>query len=255
MPRHAHGVTKISLLLAGGLEERARRREWRPPVCGLAIKPAGLDHTDRFSPRGARLFSIQMDSTFIEQLGTDRRALESYDWIPCGPWTKSAIEAYRSFREVVSSEGTAVGGRDVTHCAATPQRSHLEANLYDLVASLSGAGLRNEPSGREPRWLTTVWDRLHDECHAGVCVRHLAQDVGVHPVHLARIFRRRFCCTIAEYVRRLRTERAAALLATSDLPIATIANETGFADQPHLTRVFKAVTGVTPLTYRRLARG
>jgi AraC-like DNA-binding protein len=32
----------------------------------------------------------------------------------------------------------------------------------------------------------------------------------------------------------------------------TIATQAGFADQAHLTRVFRRMTGTTPTTYRRL---
>jgi len=254
MPRHAHGVTKISLLLAGGLEERTRRKEWMPPVCGLVIKPAGLDHMDRFSPHGARLFSIQMEAVFVNRLGPHGRALESYNWIPTGLWTRSALLMYRLFREAAPERPPSAAADDPQRLTSSSAQSQLESTLYDLIAALPGARAGVDQPGPEPRWLKGVRDRLHDELRAGTSARHLANDVGVHPVHLARVFRRRFGCTIAEYVRRLRAEHAAALLASTDLPIAAVADETGFADQPHLNRTFKALTGVTPLAYRRLAR-
>jgi AraC family transcriptional regulator len=72
----------------------------------------------------------------------------------------------------------------------------------------------------------------------------------VHPVHLAREFRRFEHCTIGEYVRRLRIEQACRRLTHSTDPIAAIAAEAGFADQSHFARTFKRVVGMSPVQFR-----
>ena len=83
----------------------------------------------------------------------------------------------------------------------------------------------------------------------------LAAGVGVHPVTLARAFRRTFGCTIGEYLRRLRIERAAEQLATGTQPLAEIALAAGFADQSHFSNVFRRRVGMSPSAYRREVAG
>jgi AraC family transcriptional regulator len=78
--------------------------------------------------------------------------------------------------------------------------------------------------------------------------------VGVHPVTLARAFRRAFGCTVGEYVRRLRIERAARQLADSDLSLAEIALGAGFSDQSHFSNLFRRHTGLSPFQFRRAIR-
>ena len=56
-----------------------------------------------------------------------------------------------------------------------------------------------------------------------------------------------------EYVRRQRIALACRSLAESDMPLADVAIEAGFADQSHFTRTFKRQLGVTPAAYRRQA--
>jgi AraC family transcriptional regulator len=77
----------------------------------------------------------------------------------------------------------------------------------------------------------------------------------VHPVTLARAFRRSFGCTVGEYLRRLRIERATEQLAGGDTPLAEIALAAGFADQSHFSNVFRRRTGMSPSAFRRAARG
>jgi transcriptional regulator GlxA family with amidase domain len=57
--------------------------------------------------------------------------------------------------------------------------------------------------------------------------------------------------TLGSYVRGLRLEWVAARLLGSEESLASIALAAGFADQSHLTRAFKAYSGLTPQIYRR----
>ena len=52
------------------------------------------------------------------------------------------------------------------------------------------------------------------------------------------------------YIIQRRLERAKRLLRRTHLPIALIAQEVGFADQSHLTQMFRREVGVTPGRYR-----
>lgn len=78
--------------------------------------------------------------------------------------------------------------------------------------------------------------------------------MGVRPSELVRAFRAFHGISIGSYVRQLRLEWVARRLSDSDDPIASLAHDAGFADQPHLTRAFHAFSGVTPARYRRLTR-
>ena len=78
----------------------------------------------------------------------------------------------------------------------------------------------------------------------------LAGAVGVHPTHLARVFRAHYGVSVGEYGRRLKVERAAKEVARSDTPLNVIALRAGFADQSHFTRVFKRYVGTTPARFR-----
>jgi AraC family transcriptional regulator len=76
----------------------------------------------------------------------------------------------------------------------------------------------------------------------------------VHPVHLARAFRRTERLTPGEYLQRLRVRAACRKLREAEYPLAAIAMECGFADQSHLTRIFRKFTKTTPEQFRRTLR-
>lgn len=120
------------------------------------------------------------------------------------------------------------------------------------------ARLRNVPERRAscqpPRWLAEARDLLHDRYAERLRVTDVAGAVGVHPVHLARVFWLHYGTPVGAYLRVLRLTWAAGQLTDSDNGIAQIALQAGFFDQSHFTRVFKRQFGLTPLAYRLAAR-
>jgi AraC family transcriptional regulator len=79
----------------------------------------------------------------------------------------------------------------------------------------------------------------------------LAQQIGFSPYHFARLFRQALGESPHQFVLHQRIERAQHLLKKTDVPLAHIAVECGFASQSHLTQVFKRHLGLTPRAYRQ----
>lgn len=79
----------------------------------------------------------------------------------------------------------------------------------------------------------------------------IAAAINLSPGRLHALFRAGVGRTPMAYVLQLRLDHAACLLAGSELPIAAVALEAGFADQSALTRSFHRYRGLTPARYRR----
>lgn len=81
-----------------------------------------------------------------------------------------------------------------------------------------------------------------------ITVSELAQAAALSIAQLARLLRREHATTPYGLVVAIRIEHAKDRL-RSGAPIAETAFNTGFADQSHLTRHFKRLTGMTPKQY------
>ncbi|MNR59293.1 HTH-type transcriptional regulator YesS [compost metagenome] len=67
---------------------------------------------------------------------------------------------------------------------------------------------------------------------------------------MSLIFKEETGDTFINYVTRIRVERTKSLLCETELTIAQIAKEVGYANAQHLIRVFKKQEGKTPGEYR-----
>ncbi len=83
----------------------------------------------------------------------------------------------------------------------------------------------------------------------------LARETGIQPRRIQRLFARETGMPPRSYLRLLRFRDAVAEVQTPDARLADTAAATGYADQAHLTREFRALAGITPATARQNARG
>ena len=80
-------------------------------------------------------------------------------------------------------------------------------------------------------------------------LQEIGRRVGCSPFHLSRIFSSETGTTIPLYLRRLRMERAAALLRCGDFNVTEVALEVGYSSLSHFSHAFCQTMGCCPGLY------
>jgi AraC family transcriptional regulator len=228
--RHLHLHARFVLVLAGALTEIRGDDSCTYGPSTLLYRRAEEPHAYVVSKRGATCLIVDIDPA----------------------WLSRARE-----HAPVLAESAAFLGGFILHLA---HRLHGEFGLRDEVSRLAieslALGVLAEASRRvtrtlepAPAWLQQARALIEHRFVEPLSLAKVAAQVGVHPVHLARTFRRVYRTTCAGYVRQLRIEFARHAL-TGTAPLSAIATNAGFCDQSHFTRLFKQYTGLTPTEYR-----
>lgn len=211
------------MVLAGGYREEMGRRSIDYDQLTIVYHPPGTAHVDQIGPVGASFLVIEPDLELIA--ASELRFLnEGYPTVMPREAAFVALQLLRTHHDF---------------------RAH-EALGLDLLGSVAATSQSTPPS-----WLHSVLARINDEYATPPSSQELAEDAGVHPVHLARVVRQHTGTTIAGLVRRRRVEKSIALLHSGE-SLATIALRCGFSDQAHFTRVFRSESRFTPAELRRL---
>src|SRR5262245_22725795 len=106
------------------------------------------------------------------------------------------------------------------------------------------------PGGLPPYQLRQVAEFIHAHIDQSINLTQLAAVASLSPFHFHREFKRSTGLTPGKYVFEVRMERAERLLSESELPLAQVALQVGFADQSHFTVAFRRATSITPRAYR-----
>ena len=226
---HTHEDAHFILVTGGDYVSAAEgRRAASQPV--LIYNPPGTTHRDHFERGRGSFFAISL------------RPDQAARVLPGGCVPDSP-------RYLVAPAQYSLAARIGSCCATDAEGLSVEALCLELLGSMESRGASRLP----PPWLHATLELLADRYAEDLSVADIAAGVGVHPIHLARTFRRHFRCTPGEFARYRRLERAAGMLVRSRQPLSEVALSSGFADQSHFSRSFARQFGLPPGEYRLLA--
>jgi AraC family transcriptional regulator len=237
LPWHHHEGPTLCFVLQGAFSETSGGERLTCTPNTLKVMPAGERHCDAFDRGDARGLLIEADGDRARAIRAYAPVLDERVAFHGGMPAALARRVYQEFRRMDDAAPLAIEGL-----------------LLELLATMARRRTEDLPAGSPP-WVGQARDILHADIASRPTLTGLAEAVGVHPVTLARSFRRSFGCTVGEYLRRLRIDRAAEQLVWGDLPLAEIAIAAGFSDQSHFSNVFRRRTGISPSAFRREARG
>lgn len=129
-----------------------------------------------------------------------------------------------------------------------PSLQQMLLNLVQQAAILRKPGL--------PAWVKRVRELLYDRWNENLSLEELSRAAGVHPVTISKYFPLYFSCTLGQYRRQLKVDRAIRQISRMpSLNMAQLAFDCGFADESHLIRTFKELTHMLPGQLRKWVYG
>ena len=223
VPEHCHEDGHFVLALDEGYVSTADGSDPIASPGTLIYNPPGTIHRDHFGRPGGRFLAVSIPASLASGRGPG-----------------AAIN-------IASPVMRALAMRVTGACieAAEPALE-VEDLLLTMLAELAPVSVGISP----PAWLVRGVEAIADRAgETQLEVRHIAREVGVHPVHFARVHARCFGVSPGESIRQHRVARATAMV-RAGRPLSDVAQAAGFSDQSHMNRSFRNALGTTPARYR-----
>ena len=161
------------------------------------------------------------------------------------PEARARLAGY--FEEAIAARGASPNYRTLWAC-----------KLLEILVALSQNSAQEALAGRGGQLPLRTLRRLEEltaylNRHYGekITGKQLESMLGMNFDYLNRIFHRLNGRSIFQYLAWVRINRAKELLATTDMKLWEIAEETGFSDQFYFSRQFKKHTGMPPAFYAK----
>lgn len=229
---HTHEAAHLIVHLGGTYLSTARGAPARADGLLVVCNPPGVTHRDRYQRTGRRV-----EGCFLN--------------IGIAAETWAALRPAGEVTEARCLTSPAVHARVVELLRAWVTGSPDTSTLDDTCTELLGAlHVHRPPSRTPPPWLARARELLRDTTPpAGIA--EVARSCGVHPVALARTFRRWEGMNPAAFARQERLHRAVAQLSRGEPPSMVAAHQ-AYADQSHLTHDMRTALGITPAAWQSL---
>ena len=229
LPAHEHARAYVSFLLTGGYREVSHQEE-RACSSGTVIwHPGGEVHADQFLATGGLLLDLEIAPLWLDDAAQDFKVDPRARMFSGGHLYSLGLQLYRAL-------------------------AHDGLKVHDLATEMLSFFCSGTVDRQPPIWFQHALEMAAATHDQRLSLSRVAQEVGVHPVHVARSFRRFTGCTFGDYLAQVRVRKAFDLLLSSNHTIADVAYTCGFADHAHLSRTFKRSTGLTPSAFRRSVR-
>src|SRR5258708_28813969 len=184
LPSHYHPRACFALILEGSVEKTFRAACYPSPPSTLVTMPPEERHADRFERGGAHLLVIEPDVAQGDWLRSCAGGLDRIHHYRDAGLVNLAWRAARELAQPDAVSPLVVEG--------------LALEMLALAARSDGP----QPSQRRPPpWLAAAREFLRANCMQTIDLGQVAAASGVHPVHLARVFRQCYGSTPGHYVR------------------------------------------------------
>jgi AraC family transcriptional regulator len=230
-PWHTHEHPTFFAHIAGEHLDNIKDEEWPMPILSLTYHPNSTVHRSRVGPKGAKGINLEVREGWLAKNEIRIQDLGEPRVLTSGLVQSAALRLIRMY-------------------TPTPLASHeLSDMAFELMEPFT---LRRFPAeDGSPKWLKRAEDRMLNDFRKPIGLATLAKDAGVHPMHLARVFRRRHGRSVTDHLQRLRAQAAVDQILAGD-SIGSAALDAGFADHSHFSRTLKAHFGYSPKLVKRL---
>ncbi len=225
---HSHEPYHLSLILQGGTLESRKRKEIQVLPGSIMLYNKEEIHRNRYTAFPSINLNIEINDQFFEKndlFTSDFRASIIKD-------PKVQFRILKIYKELLIND---ICSSDAIHTSLL--------SLFSGYAPIADS---------KPPWVEVLKGLLSDRWDEFLTLEELSQILNIHPVTISKYFSKYFNCTLGEYLRRIKIERAISLLKNSNKSLTEIAFLCGFSDQSHFIKTFKHSTGFKPKEFKRI---
>lgn len=129
-----------------------------------------------------------------------------------------------------------------------PELYHRLLDLLSVAVDFRDAREQGRYSEATMKALRYIQGHYQD---VGVNMRDTARHVALSSSHFCTVFSQEVGMTFTEYLTKVRMEKARELLATTAMLSQDIATAVGYNDRHYFSYLFKKITGLSPIEYRK----
>lgn len=227
-PAHCHENLYFAYVVRGYYNENSGRKRSRVLPGDIVLHRENEEHSNSGFSEYSRIINLEIEQHWLESNDINPKDIYHLNNntfnLQC--YMDNVIEEY-----IINDKLTTLG---------------IEQNTLNMLTGI----FDTKSAIQKPKWTSKLEQLINEFQIDKLNLKTISRALNVHPVHLSRDFSRYFHLSFAKYIRKVKVRKASALLKQQSLTYAAIAAECGFADQSHLIRTFKTVTGFTPNQYR-----
>jgi len=137
--------------------------------------------------------------------------------------------------------------QDAANCTNMGELQHL---LFSIISSIE-TSVSMDTDNRNQQIVLAIQriiKQRYNDCNLSSIM--ISEELGLSAPYIGRIFKDQTGQSLPNYINAFRIEKSKELLKSTELPIQTILQETGYNNTSHFYSVFRRECGITPKAFR-----
>ncbi len=227
---HYHDNHHITFILKGGNREHRKNSEFEASSGKIIFYNSGELHRNVNTCQPSKNINLEVEDSFLNRYHIKIDCLDSAHFNH--PDAKFAV--LKIYQECKINDELAT------------------ASIHALLLNLLSVSLQEKHDHPSPHWVKLIREIIHDHWNENLSLHDLAKILQLHPVTISKHFPQYFNCTLGDYTRKVKIDKAIELMGRTKLSLTEIAAFCGFFDQSHFIRAFKQWTGFLPGRYKKM---
>ena len=163
--------TRISIVLNGQFFEETKNTSIIARPFDIVIKPYQTLHENLYSEHGAKIFSIQIDNMLSSKLFDDKNPIK---WA----WMQGKNSCHLAIK--------------ILNAVKYNDQNSLNNSIIEAISMSPSVDIGLQRPHKLNTELDALRGQIQDQPDQTINIIDFANQIGLHPVHLARIYKNRF---------------------------------------------------------------
>lgn len=229
---HMHRHPELIFIREGLLSVEINGNTTSIPEGHFAFIPSNSIHAF-FSPKNAVVDIIVFSELYVPSFFKEIETKQPSTYVFC---------CRKSILDFVCNELFVIGRK--------PDFYILKASLYAILGEALNQIVFSDITVKNEILVDRLVHYVSQNFCENITLKSAAEELGYEEHYLSRCFHALIPMHFSRYVNLYRVDAATTLLENTDLPITTIAMQSGFQSIRNFNRVYQEITGKTPKHYR-----
>lgn len=145
------------------------------------------------------------------------------------------------------------------HAKEAGYHSYLQTSMIQLLTLLSRhkepmTNQRHDYNNANHKTISEITGYINNHYQEDMTLTAICEQFFISPYYFSRTFKKTTGFTFIEYLNGVRIKEAQKLLLKTAMSIADISEAVGYKSLTHFGRVFKSITGFSPMHFRKLQK-
>jgi len=262
-PIHTHNFHELNIVIAGNGKHYINDSVMHITIGDLFIMPPNVSHGYEFDSKNFSIFHLLFHKDFFKKYESHLNNLTGYHILfNIDPKIQRQNSAVNNFLHIDISENynlirifnelTVL--EEEQNCNTKTEKEFLAVYVIAKICEMLEHGNDSNKKGHYPYDMLKSVEYIHLNYGEHIDLQTLHTISCMSASSYLRYFKKIFNCTPTDYIQDYRLRQAKSMLKYTDHSLTTIANDCGFWDNAHFSKLFKKKYDLSPLKYRAMLK-